>query len=635
MTASSTNSRKKMRRVPDWLVAIGLMALAPACIYTAVSINESITENQPRVTRNSSLNEVAAAGLAHFGDGSPAAGGSLAVPGNPIVPPSIENAGGVVQRGTEMAGAPGDLPVALSENPAASGEPSTFSPFDDNAETPMALCPPMLNGLSGDASEPLYPIGLTQSPVGEQGANPISPLPPVSSAEQPDPNAAGPPLVAAQDDAEDDQLESAEDESCDDETSDESESPESVRLAQASSPAGPQAAAPGSVGTPGAAGENVPATPKPAAVPASNTDQPGGPHSRTKQNVHAILGHAWGLTTSVINSGVYAGGELTFLAPLREPEQRVMLTDLITRDGASQSSDSALGVGFRSWIGMMAQDRGVRATVWTFADDDVQLSPQVPRLGEPTFSSLYSLEAQTVDLELTQRFAFCGRQLDTSFGARYAHMVGQSNTVGYGDVGNGVSLYGMAMAADELEGAGFTASIGGRWDFCSCCGPSCQPASTEAAGSAEASQDSCSMAPGWLMGWGAYWNVRGSAIWADSTVSVLTDANAAVKGTAAATAYTRNQAYACDDRGGILGIGEVQVGVEYRRCLACVPAQFFFRTGLEYQRWNIGDLSGSSSSNAYLMGGEPIFGGRVDAVAQADNGFRDLFGVSLATGLTF
>lgn len=631
MTASSTISRKKMRRVPDWLVAIGLMALAPACIYTAVSINESITENQPRAARDSSIDDsTAAAERAHFGEGSPRGTGTLASPSRPIVPPSTANAGELAESASKTAGTPpGDLPVALSENPVAPGEPLMFSPFDANAAGPTALCPPMLNGSPNDPSQPLYPIGLTQSPIGEQGDSPIAPLPPVPAGERPDNNAVAQSMMPEQGGDEAEQYGSSDDESSEDDSASGRYSPESVRLAQASAPTPPQAS------PPGAPGESVPATPKPAAAAANNTDQAGGPHSRAKQNVHAIMSHAWGLTTSVISSGVYVGGELTFLSPLREPEQTVRLTDLITKNGSGQSSDSALGVGFRSWIGMTSQGRGVRATVWTFADDDVQLSPQVPMLGEPTFSSLYSLEAQTVDLEITQQFPFCGRQLDTSFGARYAHMVGQSNTVGYGDVGNGVSLYGMAMAADELEGAGFTASIGGRWDFCDCCGPSCQSCSTDAAGSAQASQESCSTVPGWLMGWGAFWNVRGSAIWADSTVSVLTDANAAVKGTAAATAYTRNEAYACDDRGGILGIGEVQVGVEYRRCLACVPALFFFRTGLEYQRWNIGDLSGTSSSNAYLMGGTPIFGGRVDAVAQADNGYRDLFGISLATGLTF
>jgi hypothetical protein len=618
-----------MRRVPDWLVAIGLMALAPACIYTAISINESITENQPPAARDSSLQDSMAAGQSHIGEGSPQVAGVLAGASRPIAPPPAADMGEVTEGPAAADTPPRDLPLASSESRVQPGEPSMFLPFDANSPGLAAPCPPALNGSPDDPSQPLYPIGLTQSPPGEQGSSQIAPLPPVSAGEQPELNAVAQSTAPTQAGPQDEQFESAEDESSEDESSDESYSPESVRLAQASSP----------TASPASAGESVPATPKPAtaaaATPASNTDPAGGPHSRAKQNVHAILGHAWGLTTSIISSGVYVGGELTFLSPLREPEQTVALSDLIAKEGFAQSSDSALGVGFRSWLGMTAQDRGVRATVWTFADDAVQLSPLVPQLGEPTFSSLYRLEAQTVDLEITQRFPFCGRQLDTSFGARYAHMVGQSNTVGYGDVGNGVSLYGMAMAADELEGAGFTASIGGRWDFCSCCGPSCQPASTDAAGSAQALQESCSTVPGWLMGWGAYWNVRGSAIWADSTVSVLTDANASVKGTAAATAYTRNEAYAFDDRGGILGIGEVQVGVEYRRCLACLPAQFFFRTGLEYQRWNIGDLSGSSTSNAYLMGGEPIFGGRVDAVAQADNGFRDLFGVSLATGLTF
>ncbi len=292
--------------------------------------------------------------------------------------------------------------------------------------------------------------------------------------------------------------------------------------------------------------------------------------------------------------GVFVGGvEGTFLVPLDEPSQSVTMTDLNTNRQWSGDPRGTLGGGVRTWIGLQKCGWGVRVRYWRFGVNNVAPDPDVPKWVEPTIVENYHLTANVLDFELTQRFFVHCWQIDTSFGARYADLNRYIQTVGYGQVGNGVDLYGLAMGSNSLEGTGFTASIGGSRQLRPC------------------------------SGWYFFWNFRGSALWADTMASVLTDATAF---TAAppASANARNHANSTAAKEDVY-IAETQVGLEYR-IRSCCWGQLAFRGGIEYQYWNTGNVLAQSQSFASLQGGNPPFGGDVTSTANAHDGDLDLIG---------
>lgn len=338
-----------------------------------------------------------------------------------------------------------------------------------------------------------------------------------------------------------------------------------------------------------------------------------------------ISGDLWGTWNTWFQTGLYAGVEGTFLAPINEPIQSVYLTDLTNNNQYTARSQSGLGGGVRTWIGLQNHGWGFRVRYWHFGDEAVRPDPVVPTNAEPTTTSASYLRADVVDIELTQRYFFLGQQISTSFGARYAELERNNTAVAYGDLGNGVNLYGLAMGANNVSGTGFTTSIGGLkplhffWNrSCDDCGGACGGQCARPCGQ-----------------WLGYWNVRGSVLWADSTVSALTDANAVIKGAAVASAFSRNKASASKDHSETLGIIELQLGMQYQRHLRCCPAIAFLRAGAEYQYWNTGDLTATSNSFAFLQGGTPAFGARVDSVADAHNGNLGLIGFTIGAGLTY
>jgi len=322
-------------------------------------------------------------------------------------------------------------------------------------------------------------------------------------------------------------------------------------------------------------------------------------------------------------SGFYAGVEGTFLAPISEPDQHVLLTDLTNGVQYAGNTDPGFGAGVRTWIGFQNAGWGIRLRYWHFGNDAIDPRPEVPINAEPTFNESYYLRSDVVDLELTQRFCIIGHQIDTSFGATYVNMQRHATALAYGDVGNGTNLYALAMGANEIEGYGFTSSIGSRFRlWClhglrcdDCCGGGCAPRCGK---------------------FFAFWNFRGSVLWADSVASALTDANAVVKqDPLIASAFSRNKASASKDHNETVGIVAIQIGLEYQRPLACLPAIAFLRAGFEYQHWETGDVLAESSSFAFLQGSPPEFGGRADARANAHDGDLDLIGFLLGAGLTY
>ncbi len=340
-----------------------------------------------------------------------------------------------------------------------------------------------------------------------------------------------------------------------------------------------------------------------------------------------ISGDLFGAYNSWVKSGLYGGVEATFLAPIGVADQTVYLTDLTNNNQYTARSNTGFGGGVRTWIGLQNNGWGFRVRYWHFGDEAVRADPVVPIAAQPTTNSSSYLRADVLDIELTQRYHFLGQQIDTSFGARYAELERNSTVVGYGDLGNGVNLYGLAMGAYDISGTGFTTSIGGRkpLQFFWC--RSCDSCGDTACG------DQCARPCGRWLG---YWNVRGSVLWADSTVSSLTDANAVINnGSTVGSAFSRNKASASKDHTETLGILELQLGVEYQRHLRWCPAIGFLRIGAEYQYWGTGNLAATSNSFSFLQGGTPAFGGRVDAVADASSGYLGLIGFTIGAGLTY
>jgi len=335
-----------------------------------------------------------------------------------------------------------------------------------------------------------------------------------------------------------------------------------------------------------------------------------------------------GRAKKAIEGGVYAGGELTFIAPLREPEQLVGIADFTTGQVWQQTGVSGIGTGIRMWAGVMPEDQGFRVRYFTMANDQLKADPVFPQFAQPAFSSASHYDIHSLDLEFTQIFPMGHHRIDASFGVRMAELSLQSSTVGYADVGNGVSVYGMAMAANEMQGIGFTGSIGGFIHIQDLLGPKAE-ARLGAPGPKTPFQE-------WVMNWGLFYNIRGTALWSETAVSVLTDANAVVQGNTAASAFSRNQATAMGDERQITGNFELQFGFEYEKKLEKLPTSLVMRIGFEYQRWALGEVEASSRSQAFLSGTETErFGGGVRALADRNDSYLDLFGIAIAVGLSY
>ncbi|HEX5103142.1 MAG TPA: hypothetical protein VFV87_04995 [Pirellulaceae bacterium] len=317
----------------------------------------------------------------------------------------------------------------------------------------------------------------------------------------------------------------------------------------------------------------------------------------------------YGMCSVCCCSGLFLGVEGTFLAPVGEPTTGVLLTDLVSGATYSGTSQPGLGAGVRTWLGLQnCNGTGFVVRYWTFGNQVINPDPVVPVNKQPAFHNSYFLNAYALDIEMIQRFCWHGTRWYATFGGRYARLERNQLVAGYGTVGD-VSLYGLAQAANEIEGAGFTTSLWATGPLCGCCLP---------------------------CGFNWYGGARISILWADSLASAYTEANAAVKPPiGAAVANSIDAAFASKDHSETIFIAEAQAGIQYEHCLPCHNAIFFARAGFEYQHWNTGDVFAGSNSFAFLAGGPPPFGGRVDAFANAHDGNLDLIGFVLGAGLTY
>lgn len=362
---------------------------------------------------------------------------------------------------------------------------------------------------------------------------------------------------------------------------------------------------------PGSPKESLPAASQPAVRSEPAKPSQAAPESVAtpfaEEDPNFLWTDMWDAFAGCCRAGLSIGAEGTFLAPFGEPEQTVVLTDLTTGRTYQGTSDPSLGAGIRTWLGMQRGGWGFRFQYWHFGDEEIDVRPPAPINAEPAFDEAFYLKADVIDIELTQGLCFGDWRIHSSFGGRWARLERNSAVLGYGSVGEGVNLYGYAMGANVLEGPGFTFALGGRKPIQVCFLP---------------------------CGWHAYWNYRGALLWADATASAFTEANA-VTGSPPGTAYSRDKAFACKDLSETVYISEVQLGLQYEEPICGTPAVLFLRAGMEYQHWQTGDLWARSNSYAFLQGGSPAFGGRVDARAEAHDRELDLIGFVIAGGLTY
>ncbi len=322
---------------------------------------------------------------------------------------------------------------------------------------------------------------------------------------------------------------------------------------------------------------------------------------------HQIYGDFVNFCDRCCGCGLYAGVEATILAPFNEPNQRVVLTDLLTNATYEGTSDPGLGVGLRTWVGLQRCGWGVRATYWHFGDDTVTADPAVVNYANPNFTQfneIYHLNMDVFDLEFTQELCCYNWTFNTTIGARYADIERESKVVGIGRLGNAVELLGLATGGNEMDGAGVTFSVGGSRALYHKCG------------------------------WNMFWNYRGSYLYADYSVSALTQADVFRVGSP--VGVSRDFAYAAADNDcDGLYVSEIQLGLQYERQLCCVPALFFCKFAVEYQHWDTGDALAQTGSFGQLTGAPGPFGARVDAFSDAHDGDLDLIGFTIGTGFTY
>jgi hypothetical protein len=269
----------------------------------------------------------------------------------------------------------------------------------------------------------------------------------------------------------------------------------------------------------------------------------------------------------------------------------------------------------RIWLGVQGCAWGANLRYWHLQASEGSFDPSIGGLGtwddfdcgQPDlgFMSCSSLEAYTVDLELTRRFCYHGCAMQASAGVRHAEIEHNEALFALANTEAGWHT-GFARANRLSRGTGVQLGLYGRKPVFPC---------------------SC-------VHW--FYNARGSALWGPTQTSVETFASVSTNAIPGAQgdAASLNGAYTnVDDT---LIIGEIQLGLEWEYALRCIPANAFFRAAFEYQRWEGGmGFSDSQSFAGAEIVGQADSTSVLTASALAAEPQMDLFGVTLGTGLTW
>jgi hypothetical protein len=314
-----------------------------------------------------------------------------------------------------------------------------------------------------------------------------------------------------------------------------------------------------------------------------------------------------------------AGVEATFLNPdlnnsfaqfgvIEAAEDRVDYFDTETTD-----TDSFY-LAPRIWIGVQGRKWGVNLRYFHLNANEGAYDPVLgsdgswdgENCGVPDFgySSCNTLEAYTIDLEVTRRVCVHNCAMQFSMGVRHASL-SQDEQISGAALTDDSAVFGFASAHRESRGTGLVFGWYGRRPIFPC---------------------SC-------VHW--FYNARFSPVWGPTQTASETGAMIAVTDPGAdvvgAAGSVNNASTYVDDT---MFIGEIQLGLEWEYGLRCLPANAFFRAAVEYQRWDGGRgyTAAGSFVGAEDNGDLTTFG---ETFASATEPQLDLVGLTLGTGLTW
>jgi hypothetical protein len=306
---------------------------------------------------------------------------------------------------------------------------------------------------------------------------------------------------------------------------------------------------------------------------------------------------------------VYAGTEFTALHVASQTGGRITLSfsDTTAPGVATSAFNDESGLDDwayapRVWLGMQITDKwGFRGRYWRLSGSDAHSpdpNPAIPTVGT-NFSTIFTTdhaEAWTTDFEATRSGQLGQWKFDGFLGGRHASFSTDSDLLAFGVFTTGNFVNMTLQNSCDFDGTGVTYGGTLRRRI----GDSHLYAFVGARGSK-------------LDG---HTNSLGRA---DGTVA--SSPSAPLVG---AATVTRNHADA------EMSIYELQAGLEFEWALREIPANFFFRTAYEYQKWDIDGLPTGGAG----------FGGTIgelttNSFASAGLGGMVLEGITIGTGLTW
>lgn len=314
-----------------------------------------------------------------------------------------------------------------------------------------------------------------------------------------------------------------------------------------------------------------------------------------------------------------AGVEATFLSPDLNSDGVSMEVEEIDDeryDLTSTHTDDvdSVYVSPRIWLGVQGCAWGANLRYWHLNASEGAFDPTIGSdntwdgfdcgrtdLG---YTLCSRLEAYTIDLELTRKFCLNDCAMQAAVGIRHAEIEHDQGLFGLANTDEGI-LSGFARANRLSRGTGIQLGLYGRKPLFPC---------------------SC-------VHW--FYNARWSALWGPTETAVETFASVlTTQQNVTASAASVNGAYTkVDDT---LFIGEIQLGLEWNYALQCMPANAFFRTAIEYQRWDggLGYSASQSFAGATIVNqNDPT--SIITTTASAAEPQLDLIGLSIGTGLTW
>jgi hypothetical protein len=312
-----------------------------------------------------------------------------------------------------------------------------------------------------------------------------------------------------------------------------------------------------------------------------------------------------------------AGVEASFLWPDANSDDAVFeFEDEFGNVDVSHSSHwdgvDTMNLTPRIWLGVQGCAWGANVRYWhlracggtadpTLDDDNDDWSHSNFNWGVAPDTGFFSdsqLDAYTVDLELTRRFCIGNCASQASLGVRHGSLQFSDSVTGL-SLDDDARHMAFARSDSYSRGTGVVMGLYGRKPLFPC---------------------SC-------VHW--FYNARWSALWGPTSTSAETFAAVMVDGSSAGS--VNGASTYVDDT---LIIGEIQVGLEWNYALQCLPANAFFRTAVEYQRWDGGP--GSSEAGSFASYTDTSSYTSMTSVATSSASPQlDLVGITIGTGLTW